>query len=493
MDVLLFSCSALLTLGYMRITDKKSDNGAKIDDDSLRQALESGTSLNANERICLVTPDNRPLSTGGLRADMRLHNLWHRATYILVIHQAPHLDHRQHLDLPSKQYGNPLDEEYVLVQKRSLQKDYCPGKLDPTPGGVVGFGESYRENAEREIQEEMAVDLATSGNDLKQLFTFSYQDERVKVWGDFFECTYRGALHDLVLQEEEVDQVLRMSLQELKDRIETTPDDFMPDSCHAMKLYFQRRTDIAVQRRMLKGYRSTNLENYGLRPRPKAIFFDCDDCLYFDNWVTAKKLTDKIEEWCVNHGLRQGQAYELYKQYGTALRGLLAEGYLEESESAIDKYLQDVHDIPLGETLQRDHQLRQMILAMDASIPRYIFTASVRDHALRCLKALGIEDLFVGIIDCKSCDLETKHAPHSFRVAMSVAGVDDPECCLLLDDSVRNIEAARHVGWRGVLVGKVGRDCGKPISSENAELEVDRIHHVSQVLPELFVRQVPRN
>jgi FMN phosphatase YigB (HAD superfamily) len=56
-----------------------------------------------------------------------------------------------------------------------------------------------------------------------------------------------------------------------------------------------------------------------------------------------------------------------------------------------------------------------------------------------------------------------------------------------LDDSVSNIRAAHEIGWRSVLVGRVGRDCGNPISSEHAELEIDRIHDVRHVLPELFV------
>jgi FMN phosphatase YigB (HAD superfamily) len=57
----------------------------------------------------------------------------------------------------------------------------------------------------------------------------------------------------------------------------------------------------------------------------------------------------------------------------------------------------------------------------------------------------------------------------------------------LLDDSVSNIRAAREIGWRSVLVGRVGRDCGTPISSEHAELQIDRIHDMRHVLPELFV------
>jgi len=38
-----------------------------------------------------------------------------------------------------------------------MRKDYCPGKLDLTPRCVVAFGESYQDNAIREIYEEMGI------------------------------------------------------------------------------------------------------------------------------------------------------------------------------------------------------------------------------------------------------------------------------------------------------------------------------------------------
>lgn len=442
----------------------------KQSSESLHYKLLSGTSLNAKEQVCIVTADNEVVGPA-CRATMRLQNLWHRATYILVRHVAEHVG--QHEDV------------YVLVQRRSVRKDYCPGLLDPTPGGVVGFGESYRHNAERELMEEMGID---SSRRLTRLFTFPYQDSRVKVWGDFYECVYNGALHDLRLQTEEVDEVVRMSLDELQRQIQENAANFMPDSCHAMKLYFQHRHDRRIKRRLFHGLSSSNLDAYGLRPKPKAIFFDCDDCLYFDNWTLAKQLTAKIDEWCVTHGgLRPGHAYELYKQYGTALRGLLAEGYIESNEEAIDQFLVFVHSIPVKELLRPDPELRSMLLRMDPSVPRYIFTASVAHHARRCLEALGIDDLFVGIIDCRNCDFESKHSHHSFQVAMKIASVDKPELCLFFDDNATNIRAASEIGWRSVLVGRIGRDCGKAITSDHAELEVDRIHDLPRVLAELFV------
>lgn len=128
-----------------------------------------------------------------------------------------------------------------------------------------------------------------------------------------------------------------------------------------------------------------------------------------------------------------------------------------------------------------------MLKRIDPTVPKYVFTASVRHHAERCLKALGIRDLFEEvIIDVKVCGLATKHSREAFEKAMEIAGVSEPEACYFLDDSVRNIVAAREVGWRSVLVGRKGRDCGEVIESEDAEHEIDRIHDLPNIYPELF-------
>ena len=50
-------------------------------------------------------------------------------------------------------------------------KDYCPGFLDPMTGGVVQFGETFAENAERELFEEMGV----KGIPLTDLGTFYFE------------------------------------------------------------------------------------------------------------------------------------------------------------------------------------------------------------------------------------------------------------------------------------------------------------------------------
>lgn len=262
-------------------------------------------------------------------------------------------------------------------------------------------------------------------------------------------------------------------------------------SQHIMQLYRQHRLDTQIRgRRLLHGTKGSNLNAYTLRSKPAVVFFDCDDCLYFDNWSIARHLTKKIEDHCKSEfGLPAGYAYQLYKEHGTALRGLIAEGYLSrDCDVSMNGFLDKVHDLPIHELLHPDVELREMISRMDPSIRRYVFTASVHHHAKRCLEALGVADLFDGIIDVKDCNFETKHSKSSFLAAMTKAGVEDPEACVLLDDSVTNIRAAREVGWRAVLVGRVGRDCGTLVTSEHAEHEIDIIHDLPNAFPELFLK-----
>ena len=86
------------------------------------------------------------------------------------------------------------------------------------------------------------------------------------------------------------------------------PNDFMPDGLHALNLYLQYYHDKKVNRKLIRGHSITDYDDYNMRPKAQAIFFDCDDCLYFNDWIVANQLTAKIEDWCINHGLQPGEA-----------------------------------------------------------------------------------------------------------------------------------------------------------------------------------------
>lgn len=333
-----------------------------------------------------------------------------------------------------------------------------------------------------------ATGVSTSPSPRKKLFSFPHEEKSNIV--TVFEHTVRideSTLRNTRPADNERTYKI-MSLKELGH----LQNHIQPSiSSHILQLYLQYYHDLRLKRRLLRGTSGSNIDSYSLRPKPKVIFFDCDDCLYFDNWKIAGHLTTKIEDHCQEaFNLPNGRAYELYKEHGTCLRGLMAEGLIDrDCPKSIDGFLDKVHDLPIHQMLVPDDKLRQIILAIDPTIRKYVFTASVRHHAARCLQALGIDDLFDGIIDVKDCNFETKHSVSSFHIAMNKASVTNVEECIFLDDSLTNILAASQVGWRSVLVGTTGRDCGKKVTSEHAEAEIERIHDIEKILPEIFMHK----
>ena len=135
--------------------------------DSNSTSNEMYVTKSAEEVIEIVDENNNVLEPK-TRAEMRAARLIHRATYALV-----------------RTSGN-----YFYVQKRSMLKDYCPGYLDPTPGGVMAAGETYEVTNIREVEEEMGI----RNVEMQNLFTFFYEDERLRCWGDAWECEYDGPI-----------------------------------------------------------------------------------------------------------------------------------------------------------------------------------------------------------------------------------------------------------------------------------------------------------
>lgn len=94
------------------------------------------THLADMEWVDIVNEDNEVIAQAN-RAQMRAQCLRHRATYI-VVHDG---------------MGK------ILVQRRTESKDFMPGMLDATAGGVVQADEGMLEAARREAEEELGLSL----------------------------------------------------------------------------------------------------------------------------------------------------------------------------------------------------------------------------------------------------------------------------------------------------------------------------------------------
>jgi FMN phosphatase YigB (HAD superfamily) len=81
----------------------------------------------------------------------------------------------------------------------------------------------------------------------------------------------------------------------------------------------------------------------------------------------------------------------------------------------------------------------------------------------------------------------TKHSPSAFEEAQRIAGVEDPSLCIFADDSVRNIETAKALGWSTILVGTHSRDTEELIVCPEADHIIATIHQLPEVMPDIFM------
>ncbi len=154
--------------------------------------------LDQDEPVIIVDKKNREIGVA-TRKEMRQKRLIHRATYIVVVD----------------------DKKRMLCQKRTLKKDIYPGMWEIAAGGVVAKGETYLENAKRELKEETGIDCP----ELKMHAEFFFEDEKNRVFGRLFSCRFSGAIRP---QEAEVDDFRFLSQKGLEKLMKKEP--FTPDS-----------------------------------------------------------------------------------------------------------------------------------------------------------------------------------------------------------------------------------------------------------------------
>ncbi|WES66938.1 NUDIX hydrolase YfcD [Superficieibacter sp. HKU1] len=167
------------------------------------------THLAGMEWVDIVNEDNEVVAQA-TRSQMRAQCLRHRATYI-VVHDG---------------MGK------ILVQRRTDNKDFMPGMLDATAGGVVQADEGMLESARREAEEELGI----AGVPFAEHGQFYFEDKHCRVWGGLFSCVSHGPF---ALQEEEVSEVSWMEPAEITARC----DEFTADSLKALALWMTRNAN----------------------------------------------------------------------------------------------------------------------------------------------------------------------------------------------------------------------------------------------------------
>lgn len=194
-----------------------------------------------------------------------------------------------------------------------------------------------------------------------------------------------------------------------------------------------------------------------------TVFFDLDDTVYPASSGLWNAIRDRISLYMHE---RLGISWEdipdlrrkYFEEYGTALRGLEANYPVRRED-----YLAFVHDLPLQDYIQPDPNLRTALEKLQTR--KIIFTNADAAHARRVLTVLEAVNLFDGIVDINDLEPFCKPMPESFQLAMRLAEEQEPGCCVLIDDMVRNTTGAHDFGMRTVLFGT-----GQPHPSADATM-----------------------
>ena len=159
---------------------------------------------NPADELVGVVDTNNVIVGRELRRRVRAENLRHRATYIFVFDR----------------------HDQIVVQKRTDTKDLFPGFYDAASGGVVNYGETYHENARRELTEELGITSAI----IRPCFEFLFEDEHTRNFGKVYVCRYDGPFQ---LQAEEVSGI---EFAESDGLLEGDLNPVTPDSLLALSI-----------------------------------------------------------------------------------------------------------------------------------------------------------------------------------------------------------------------------------------------------------------
>ncbi len=185
----------------------------------------------------------------------------------------------------------------------------------------------------------------------------------------------------------------------------------------------------------------------------RYLIFDLDETLYPPNSGLWEAMGERIHQYIMERlRLSPEEARALRERYarehGVTLTGLLQEHHVDPED-----YLRYVHAVPLADYLQPNAALNGMLARLP--LPKAILTNASADHARRVIEQLGVARHFGPIIDIRALNFINKPRPEAFARALEIVNAQ-PRECLFADDLIRNVQAARALGFVAVLVRETG-------------------------------------
>lgn len=207
------------------------------------------------------------------------------------------------------------------------------------------------------------------------------------------------------------------------------------------------------------------------------VIFDLDDTLYPRSAGVMQAIGTRIHQYIVERlGLDEEAAMLLRRDYlahyGTTMRGLIIHHHIDPED-----YLAYVHQVPLANLLGPAPHLDAVLGGIPTA--KAIFTNATREHASRVLQVMGIERHFTRIVDVRDMGYQSKPHPTAYWQLLALLDTD-PQACLMVDDSARNLRPAQELGMITVLVGDGHLEDG-------VDFVIEEIAEISRVVRQLLL------
>jgi putative hydrolase of the HAD superfamily len=176
--------------------------------------------------------------------------------------------------------------------------------------------------------------------------------------------------------------------------------------------------------------------------------FDLDNTLYPPDCGLWPAINERVTLFLMALSGLDGQSARAmqkyyYHRHGTTLRGLVDEGVVRPHE-----FLEFVHDIDRSGLAPNPSLAREV-----ERLPgrKLIFTNGSRDHALRTVAQLGLEDLFEDAFDIVAAGLVPKPADLAYEAFLTKYDVD-PACAAMFEDLAKNLLVPKARGMTTTLI-----------------------------------------
>ncbi|KAG8999696.1 hypothetical protein FRB90_011974 [Tulasnella sp. 427] len=204
------------------------------------------------------------------------------------------------------------------------------------------------------------------------------------------------------------------------------------------------------------------------------VWLDIDNTLYPPSMKIHDLMAERIYAYFRSLGLdAEPLATRYYMDYGLAIRGLICHHQIDPLD--FDRKCDGT--LPLDEILKPNPDVIQLLKDFDREKTRvWALTNAYKDHANRVLTILGLSELVEGVVYCDyaSSDFTCKPEPLFYQQALNQAGVTDPTKCYFIDDSLKNVVAAKKLGWKScVLYRESTPDSSHPVKSSGSQSDAE--------------------